>query len=172
MPIPITVPVAHYPNVKHSQLGNYQANLLHLKTALQGESPTVWYKHYNVWEEMHQGRMRSSQRLHRRDTTWCNRWHVRRSACWFSSDVVSPHGSMLCQTGWQAMTHQWLSGPEQTCIPWDSPQRIPFSPGKTHTPWEGEVGWNQAYSRLSTTHGHITDCKLYSVVYAGVCVAI
>ncbi len=25
-----------------------------------------------------------------------------------------------------------------------------------------------AYSRLSTTHGHITDCKLDSVVYAGV----
>ena len=25
---------------------------------------------------------------------------------------------------------------------------------------------NQAYSRLSTTHGHITDCKLDSVVYA------
>ncbi len=29
---------------------------------------------------------------------------------------------------------------------------------------------NQAYSRLSTTHGHITDCKVDSVVYAGVCV--
>ncbi len=29
--------------------------------------------------------------------------------------------------------------------------------------WVG--GWvNQAYSRLSTTHGHITDCKLDSVV--------
>ncbi len=27
---------------------------------------------------------------------------------------------------------------------------------------------NQAYSRLSTTHGHITDCKFDSVVYAGV----
>ncbi len=27
---------------------------------------------------------------------------------------------------------------------------------------------NQAYSRLSTTHGHITDCKLDSVAYAGV----
>ncbi len=26
----------------------------------------------------------------------------------------------------------------------------------------------QAYSRLSTTHGHITDCKLDSVVYSGV----
>ncbi len=40
--------------------------------------------------------------------------------------------------------------------------------------WCGVVwcmdGWmNQAYSRLSTTHGHITDCKLDSVVYAGVC---
>ncbi len=32
------------------------------------------------------------------------------------------------------------------------------------------VGVNQGYSRLSTTHGHITDCKLDSVVYAGVCV--
>ncbi len=31
---------------------------------------------------------------------------------------------------------------------------------------------NQAYSRLSTTHGHITDCKLDSVVYAGVSVVI
>ncbi len=31
---------------------------------------------------------------------------------------------------------------------------------------------NQAYSRLSTTHGHITDCKLDSVVYVGVCVVI
>ncbi len=29
---------------------------------------------------------------------------------------------------------------------------------------------NKAYSRLSTTNGHITDCKLDSVVYAGVCV--
>ncbi len=31
---------------------------------------------------------------------------------------------------------------------------------------------NQAYSRLATTHGHITDCKLDSVVYAGVGVMI
>ncbi len=30
-------------------------------------------------------------------------------------------------------------------------------------------GVNQAYCRLSTTHGQITDCKLDSVVYAGVC---
>ncbi len=40
-------------------------------------------------------------------------------------------------------------------------------------PWqdmnsEGGGGMNQAYSLLSTTHGHITDCKLDSVVYAGV----
>ncbi len=33
-------------------------------------------------------------------------------------------------------------------------------------------GGNQAYSRLSTIHGHITDCKLDSVVYAGVYVVI
>ena len=34
------------------------------------------------------------------------------------------------------------------------------------------VGWgvNQAYSRLSTTHGYITDCKLDLVAYVGVCV--
>ncbi len=31
---------------------------------------------------------------------------------------------------------------------------------------------NQACSGVSTTHGHITDCKLDSVVYAGVCVVI
>ncbi len=29
-------------------------------------------------------------------------------------------------------------------------------------------GGEQAYSRLSTKHGHITDCKLDSVVYADV----
>ncbi len=40
-----------------------------------------------------------------------------------------------------------------------------------HNTLGGVGGWvNQAYSRLSTTHGHITDCKLDSVVYAGVCV--
>ena len=32
------------------------------------------------------------------------------------------------------------------------------------------MGVDQAYSRLSTTHGYITDCKLDLVVYAGVCV--
>ena len=36
----------------------------------------------------------------------------------------------------------------------------------------GGGGVNQAYSRPSTTHGHNTDCKLDSVVYAGVCVVI
>ncbi len=36
---------------------------------------------------------------------------------------------------------------------------------------KGADGWmNQAYSRLSTTHGHMVDCKLDSVVYAGVSV--
>ncbi len=29
-----------------------------------------------------------------------------------------------------------------------------------------EGGGDQAYSRLSTTHGHINDCRLDSVVYA------
>ncbi len=46
------------------------------------------------------------------------------------------------------------------------PLNIHVCVGRT---WVG--GWvNQAYSRLSTTHGHITDCKLDSVVYASVCV--
>ncbi len=34
------------------------------------------------------------------------------------------------------------------------------------------IGVNQAYGRLSTSHGHITDCRLDSVVYAGVCMVI
>ncbi len=38
-----------------------------------------------------------------------------------------------------------------------------------HT-WDEVCGVNQAYSRLLTTHGHITDCKLDSVVYVGACV--
>ncbi len=41
------------------------------------------------------------------------------------------------------------------------------TPRGTAAQWRGV---NQAYSRLSTTHGHITDCKLELVVYAGVCV--
>ncbi len=34
--------------------------------------------------------------------------------------------------------------------------------------YDGGVGVNTAYNQLSTTHGHITDCKLDSVVHAGV----
>ncbi len=34
----------------------------------------------------------------------------------------------------------------------------------------GEV--NQAYSRLSTTHGPMTDCRLDSVMHVDVCVVI
>ncbi len=33
-------------------------------------------------------------------------------------------------------------------------------------------GGNQAYSRLLNIHGYITDCRLDSVVFAGVCVVI
>ena len=43
----------------------------------------------------------------------------------------------------------------------------------TRTPFKFEGGGvKQAYvySQLSNNHGHITDCKLDSVVYAGVCV--
>ncbi len=43
--------------------------------------------------------------------------------------------------------------------------------GTSHHRGWGGVG-DQAYSRLSTTRGHITDCKLDSVVYAVVCVVI
>ncbi len=35
-----------------------------------------------------------------------------------------------------------------------------------------DIEVNQAYSRLSTTNGHIADCMLDSVVYAGVCMVI
>ncbi len=47
--------------------------------------------------------------------------------------------------------------------------------GVMYTPKLTYIGgwgrWKQAYSQLnSTTHAHITDCKLDSVVYAGVCV--
>ncbi len=46
--------------------------------------------------------------------------------------------------------------------------------------WCSELHWskvhgegvNQAYSCLSNTYGHITDCKLDSVVYTVVCVVI
>ncbi len=44
----------------------------------------------------------------------------------------------------------------------------PGGSGKAMEGW----GEGQVYSRLSTTHGHITDYKLDSVVYAGVCVVI
>ncbi len=48
-----------------------------------------------------------------------------------------------------------------------------YSPGNTPTMCIGRGrGVNQAYSRLSTPNGHITDCKLNSVVYEGVCVVI
>ncbi len=40
-----------------------------------------------------------------------------------------------------------------------------FNASPTDNP--GGAG-DQAYSRLSTIHGHITDCKLDSVMYAGV----
>ncbi len=37
---------------------------------------------------------------------------------------------------------------------------------KYFNPLGGMDGWmNQAYSRLSTTHGHITDCKLLVCMY-------
>ena len=68
------------------------------------------------------------------------------------------------------------------CIPWDLRDsriaiaagagrgRGPMSPGAGPAglphliDWGGGWGVNQAYSSLSTTHGHITDCKLDSVV--------
>ncbi len=44
--------------------------------------------------------------------------------------------------------------------------------GNMNASFTSAWGVNQAYSRFSTTHGHITDCKLDSAVYAGVCVVI
>ncbi len=44
--------------------------------------------------------------------------------------------------------------------------------GQNRTFYYRSMRGNQAYSRLSTTHGHITDGKLDSGVYAGVCVVI
>ena len=41
---------------------------------------------------------------------------------------------------------------------------VPFKSSFTH----GGRGGDQAYSRLSTTHGHMNDCKLDSVAYEGV----
>ncbi len=46
----------------------------------------------------------------------------------------------------------------------------PYMYRLTETDIQAVGGGYQAYSRLSTTHGHITDCKLDSVVYVGVCV--
>ncbi len=60
-----------------------------------------------------------------------------------------------------------------------APPSLPPPPSKlqskkpqvhVNSTWDGWM--NQAYSRLSTTHGHITDCKMDSVVYAGVSVVI
>ncbi len=51
------------------------------------------------------------------------------------------------------------------CYWWQKNQAIIIC--KKH---RGGGGVNQAYSRLSTIHAHITDCKLDSVMYAGVCV--
>ncbi len=42
----------------------------------------------------------------------------------------------------------------------------------SHTNQHSDGWMNQAYSLLSTTHGHITDCKFDSVVYAGVCMCM
>ncbi len=47
-------------------------------------------------------------------------------------------------------------------------KRDSSSKGTQYSVYDGGGDVNQAYSPLSTTHGHITDCKLDSVVYAGV----
>ncbi len=49
---------------------------------------------------------------------------------------------------------------------------LPWHTTATRLGGGGGGGVNQAYSRLSTTHGYITDCKLDSVVHASVCEVI
>ncbi len=66
----------------------------------------------------------------------------------------------------------WLKPPRLGPHPLGSPPLV-CQDGCKHLHGSLDGGWvNRAYSRLSTTHGHITDCKLDSVVYAGVCVVI
>ncbi len=48
--------------------------------------------------------------------------------------------------------------------------RVWIPSGLSYSRYAVYGGVNQVYSRLLTTHGHITDCKLDSVVYAGVAV--
>ncbi len=57
---------------------------------------------------------------------------------------------------------------------WPGPNSRIYFPGAEYVSGLGGGcrGVNQAYSRLSTTHDHITDCKLDSVVHAGVGVVI
>ncbi len=40
------------------------------------------------------------------------------------------------------------------------PEANPFQSGLYWYTYQQQGWMNQAYSRLSTTHGHITDCKL------------
>ena len=100
-----------------------------------------------------------------------------------SSDKSYVLGHCLCSLVIWGRTTKWASAPSRAYhishtgeTHWPrfySPLLVfncemlfrPNSPSK-----QKEGGGNQAYIRLSTTHGHITDCKLDSVVYAGVCV--
>ncbi len=67
--------------------------------------------------------------------------------------LSSAYPNPLCRGVWRLQVHAGsVLAPE-----------VPIGVG-------GGGGVNQAYSRQSTTYGHITDCKFDSVVYAGVCV--
>ncbi len=81
---------------------------------------------------------------------WMLQWRVQ----WWSLDWESPLYSSWNVTKRRA---RWAAWEIYNCT-WCDKQ-----------PAWGGGGENQAYSRLATPRGHITDCKLDSVVYAGVC---
>ncbi len=63
----------------------------------------------------------------------------------------------------------WASHTIKFVSEWTQWASSPYAEDRVNPP-VGPAGGgregNQAYSRLSTTHGHITDCKFDSVVYA------
>ncbi len=71
-----------------------------------------------------------------------------------------------------------LQGAQSFCLKLTCMQSFPQRSNNCHCKRYGEFrvngggGGYEAYSRLSSTQGHVTDCKLDSVVYAGVVVVI
>ncbi len=63
---------------------------------------------------------------------------------------------------WPAWSQNNGLGWDITAYPWG----VVFQWASTIKTGRRSGEGDQAYSQLSTTHGHITDCKLDSVVYA------